>query len=254
MEQAPFFSVILNTHNNQETIVRTFESVLNQTYKSFEIIIVDDCSTDSTINFINKINCREKFIHLIRLNRNMGVSYARNIGIKKAKGKYIAFIDGDDLWKSEKLQKQHDFILRWDAEWVFSNYSVVNNKYQYLGERVRKYGIYTYKEIISMGNPVGMLTVVVKTSILRSNHFRNIKHEDYDLWIRLSKKGIPGFLMLDSLSYYMKHKNSVSANKLQSIKWTFKVFRANHINIIFSVFLTLRYIINYFYRKKEKAL
>lgn len=254
MNEHPYFSVILNTHNNENTIERTFNSLINQSYTNFEIIVVDDCSVDQTIEKIDKIKSTVRktvdFV-FIKLSTNRGISYARNIGIDEANGKYIAFLDGDDLWKKDKLLTQYQFINRTGAEWVFSNYSVVNNKYEYLGERVRTKGIYDYRKIISRGNPVGMLTVVVSSIILKSNHFRNIKHEDYDLWIRLARKGVPGFLMSDSLASYMKHRNSFSSNKIQSAKWTFEVFRANNINFLYCAWLTVKYIINYFCRKRD---
>lgn len=254
MESYPFFSVILNTYNNEKTISRTFKSLLNQSYKNFEIIIVDDCSTDSTVKLIKQIISQTSIsitISLVKLSSNKGISNARNVGINKALGKYIAFLDGDDLWKKDKLKIQRAFIRKTHAEWIFSNYSVINDKYDYLGERKRQKGIYDYKSIISMGNPIGMLTVVVSSIILKSNHFRTIKHEDYDLWIRLAKKGIPGFLMSESLACYMKHSKSVSANKLKSAEWTFEVFRKNDINYLCCIWLTLKYIINYFRRKSN---
>lgn len=253
MVNYPYFSVILNTHNNEDTIVKTFNSLLDQSYRNFEIIIVDDCSMDRTIKIVNTLKQQVDSsidVSLIKLSTNKGISYARNIGIDTAKGKYIAFLDGDDLWKKNKLLIQYDFIQHTHAEWIFSNYSVINDEYEYIGERVRAHGVYDYRRIISMGNPVGMLTVVVNSTILKSNHFRNIKHEDYDLWIRISKKGVIGFLMSDSLSCYMKHSNSVSSNKFQSAKWTFDVYRANNINFIFCIWLMCKYIINYFSRKQ----
>lgn len=249
-----FFSVIINTYNNQKTIIGTLKSVINQTFRNFELIIVDDCSSDNTVNLVEKEIYTKKLerIKLIKLKQNKGISGARNVGIKEAVGNYIAFIDGDDIWKKNKLQVQYNYIKESNAEWLFSNYSVIDSNYNYLGERIRKAGIYDYRKIISRGNPVGMLTVVVESHILKSNLFRNIKHEDYDLWIRLSKRGIPGYLISESLASYMKHKNTVSSNKFQSILWTYTVFRTNKLPRTYSLFLMTKYILNYFMRKTRR--
>lgn len=94
-----------------------------------------------------------------------------------------------------------------------------------------------------------MLTVVIEANILRKNPFRKVKHEDYDLWIRLSKKGILGYLISDNLAKYMKHSKSISSNKLASMKWTYDVFRINNLSMSYSLFLTIKYIVNYFRQK-----
>lgn len=252
MQERKFFSVILNTYNNQNTVEQTLKSVLQQSYRNFEIIIVDDHSVDQTLNIIKNgtLNLRIP-IRIISLNENHGIAYARNIGVKEASGKFIAFIDGDDIWNENKLKVQHDFLIKNKAKWVFSNYSVIDNEYKQIGRRIRQSGIYNYKKIISSGNPVGMLTVVIEASVLKSNPFRKIKHEDYDLWIRLSKKGILGYLISDNLAKYMKHSNSISSNKFASMKWTYDVFRINNLSMGYSLFLTTKYIVNYFKRKSR---
>ncbi|QZN92363.1 glycosyltransferase [Limosilactobacillus panis] len=251
MQNERFFSVILNTYNNQSSVVNTLNSVLKQSYKNFELIIVDDHSADKTLKLIKDNTIKLTIpVKIISLTRNHGVAYARNIGVENASGKFIAFIDGDDIWNKDKLEIQHNFIIKKKARWVFSNYSVINNKYKQIGKRLRETGIYNYKKIISNGNPVGMLTVVIEANILRKNPFRKVKHEDYDLWIRLSKKGILGYLISDNLAKYMKHSKSISSNKLASMKWTYGVFRINNLSMSYSLFLTIKYIVNYFRRKK----
>lgn len=251
MTGTPFFSVILNTHNANNTIRKTISSVLGQTFRNFELIIVDDCSTDDTLNIVHEYldHCDIHYI-IIPLQENHGISYSRNIGIDKATGKYIAFIDDDDLWIENKLEKQFAFLEKHDflIDWVFSNYFVIDKNYQKIGNRHRKSGFYDWHSIIRDGNPVGMLTVVVKRQIIKENKFRNLNHEDYDLWIRLSKKGIAGYLMEDELAEYMRHK-SKSSNKLRAISWTYRVFRINGISSIHAFYLILRYVVNYFSRE-----
>lgn len=253
MKEEKFFSVILNTYNDQRTIARTLCSILKQSYKNFDLIIVDDCSTDKTLSIIKNLllNNSEIPVKILALKENNGIANARNIGIKEATGNYVAFIDGDDVWRENKLKVQFNFIKKEKANWVFSNYSVIDSDYKYIGERKRQAGVYDYKKIISRGNPVGLLTVAVKTNLAKKNYFRNVKHEDYDLWIRLAKNGVRGFLIPESLASYMKHSNSVSSNKFLSLKWTYQIFRINKISRISASFLTFRYITNYFLRKSN---
>lgn len=251
MTNSPFFSVILNTYNAKKTIKNTVSSILNQSFQNFELIVVDDNSTDETVELLKKylIDCKVK-LKLITLKVNSGIAHSRNIGVNMANGKYVSFIDDDDLWMKDKLQKQFDFLNQNDfsVDWVFSNYSVINSSYKRIGSRKRKGGFYDWHSIIRDGNPVGMLTVVVKRQIIKENKFRNLNHEDYDLWIRLSKKGIAGYLMEDELAEYMRHK-SKSSNKLRAISWTYRVFRINGISSIHAFYLILRYVVNYFSRE-----
>lgn len=254
MKEAPFFSVVLNTHNSENTIQKTLFSVVNQTFRKFELIIIDDNSLDNTIRLVkqvlNLVNADFEY-HIYSLEKNRGISYSRNLGIERAVGKYVAFIDGDDMWKNDKLQKQYEFLISKNllVDWVFSNYLVINKKYQIVGKRIRKSGYYDYRAVVKNGNPVGMLTVVIKSSVIKREKFRDIKHEDYDLWIRLSKKGIMGFLLEDNLALYMKHNKSMSSNKIKSAFWTFNVFRNNKISFIHSIYLLTRYVISSITRK-----
>ncbi|QDR72384.1 glycosyltransferase family 2 protein [Limosilactobacillus reuteri] len=254
MISVPFFSVIVNTHNNEDTIRRTLNSVIYQTFSNFELVIVDDASSDATVNIVKKILNKYKGKgNVIELKNNTGISNARNIGVTYSRGKYIAFLDGDDLWEKNKLEIQHSFLSNNLINWIFSNYSVINEEYIKLGNRCRKEGVYDYKSIINNGNPVGMLTVVLKRELLIATPFRNVRHEDYDLWIRLAKKGVIGYLQPNILGEYMKHKKSISSNKFNSILWTYGVFRSNKINVFKSIWLVFKYINNYFNRKNNEV-
>lgn len=255
MMHSPFFSVIINTHNSEDTIINTLDSVLNQKFKNFEIVLVDDNSKDMTLRKVQRKRENTNIdFKIIRTVRNAGVSYARNLGISFSSGKFIAFLDGDDLWKSDKLYEEYKVIKKYKLKWVFSNYEVINENYESIGMRIRKKGYYYYDDIINNGNPVGMLTVAVSTEILKSNSFRKIHHEDYDLWIRLAKKGIGGFLISKNLASYMKHKNSLSGNKFRSVLWTYNVFRKNNISFFKTILLLKNYVMNIFRRNSLNAI
>lgn len=240
----PFFSVIVPVHNAEKYVHKCLDSVINQTFKDFEVLIVDDSSSDKTVEVINNIIGNYKNFKLITLSKNSGVANARNIGIKRANGKYICFLDDDDLWLKNKLQIEYEFIRKKKAKWVFSNYEVVDKNYNHLGTRFRVPGKYDYKKMLSHGNPVGLLTVAVESNILKHNYFKKVGHEDYDLWLRLANKGIEGYLLKDVLAQYTKRSNSRSSNKARSIIWTYLCFRRNGCSIINSSKLLLNYALN----------
>lgn len=248
----PFFSVIIPTHNSEEYVLKSINSVVNQTFKDYEVILVDDCSLDDTVNVIKNRISRLANFELISLNKNGGVSNARNTGILKSCGKYICFLDDDDIWLKNKLQVEHDYIVSKKLNWVFSNYEVLNKDYEHLGTRFRIPGVYGYADILNHGNPVGMLTVAVYADILKKNLFLDVGHEDYDLWLRLAKKGYQGYLIKDVLAQYVKRNiGSRSSNKIRSVIWTYKCFRRNGSSIFKSIKLIFGYLSNIFQRNRE---
>lgn len=247
----PFFSVVISTYNSEKTIEKTLKSVFNQTYRDFEIVLVDDGSTDNTLSVIQKIrmNNNNNRFKVIQLIHNSGIAFSRNTGISASDGKYIAFLDGDDLWQPNKLRENYKVLLDKKVEWVFSNYNVIDSNYRTIGKRHRKGGKYGYEEIIAKGNPVGMLTAVVSKSVLLKTPFRKIHHEDYDLWIRIAKKGINGILIDSYLASYMKQTNSLSSNKIKSAIWTYNVYRKNGLGLVETLHIMKNYFNNYFSRR-----
>lgn len=249
---APFFSVVITTHNAQATIERTLKSVVAQSFTNFEITVIDDYSTDNTMQIINNVLSPTSFSYqVIRLDENKGVSVARNIGIKKSIGRYIAFLDDDDLWLKHKLERQHKIILEKDLKWTFSNYLVVNNNYRRTGKRYRTGGFYGFKDLVSNGNPVGLLTVVISREVLLQYSFKRVHHEDYDLWLRLGQNGYVGYLDTEYLAEYMKSTFSTSGNKIKSTYWTYQVFRGIGISKLKATWYMINYLFNVFRRNKN---
>lgn len=252
MHYNPFYSVIVTTHNSEKTIKKTLQSVIAQTYKDYELIIVDDASKDKTIHITRTLLDRSKLnFHIYILKSNHGVSYTRNFGVTLANGKYVSFLDGDDIWLPNKLEVEANYLIKRHVNWVCSNYEVINEDYEQLNKRIRKPGLYTYNDIIKNGNPIGMLTVAISTKILKNNKFRELHHEDFDLWIRLAKQGYLCFTINSILASYMKSSKSLSGNKLKSIMWTYQVFRNNKISILKSYWLIIRYFFNAINRVKK---
>lgn len=241
----PFFSVVITTHNARKTISKTVRSVLNQTCNDFEIIVVDDCSNDNTVEIIqNSLNKQESDVNLVRLKENRGVANARNIGVQKSTGEYVAFLDDDDTWVENKLEIQRRYLLRDNVNWIFSNYFVMNEQYEIISKRSLPEGFYQFKKLIENGNPVGFLTVVIKREILIKHPFMSVHNEDYDLWLSLGEIGLKGYLCRDFLACYMKRENSTSSNKLKSLFWTYGTLRKYSKNWISTVQCLFGYCIN----------
>ncbi len=121
-------SIITPTYNSEQFIAEAIKSVQNQSYSHWEIIIVDDCSKDKTVNIIQNFIDEDHRIYLIQLDKNSGAGVARNNAINNAKGRYIAFLDSDDLWKPDKLSKQIKFMQRHNIPFTFSFYDCINEK------------------------------------------------------------------------------------------------------------------------------
>ena len=185
------------------------------------------------------------------MSNNLGVAAARNVGIKSARGKYICFLDDDDMWLKEKLQVQYNYITKKKLDWVFSNYEVLNENYRHIGTRFRIPGMYDYEKMLRHGNSIGMLTVALKSNLLKNNLFKDVGHEDYDLWLRLAKKGNKGYLIRDVLAQYLKRDGSRSSNKIKSIVWTYNCFRRNGCSMSKSFLLIFGYAMNVVSRKTD---
>ncbi|MGG1686662.1 glycosyltransferase family 2 protein [Pseudalkalibacillus sp. NRS-1564] len=240
-------------YNSAFTIKETIDSVISQTYENWEHIIVDDCSKDNSTNIIVDELAHEPRIKLIKMKSNSGAAEARNMAIEKAKGKYIAFLDSDDLWHPEKLYKQVKFMEENDLSFSFTNYRIIKET----GERTNKVVIgpksldyyYLLKNTI-----IGTLTVML--NIEKIGPIKMVGNlnctEDFALWLVLLKKGHNAHRLNEELAYYRKSKQSDSGNKLKSAKETWNTYRRTQkISVIKTVWYFSHYSFNA-YRKHAK--
>ena len=152
-------SIITPMYNSGKFIKDTIDSVLSQTYKEWEMIIVDDCSTDISPEIVKSYVGSESRIKYIRTDKNGGVSNARNIALKNANGQYIAFLDSDDIWDKEKLEKQINFMKEKDCAISFTSYELIDEENKRLDKIVRVVPSIDYKTLLK-GNILGCLTVI----------------------------------------------------------------------------------------------
>ena len=224
-----FISIILPSYNSKKYIIKTINSILNQTYKNFELLIIDDCSTDGTYEYLKKVVTKYKKenvrIKLFKTKKNSGtVAHPRNFGVKKCKGELICFLDADDNWEADKLEKQlRDFkkdkyIYITSAKYFsFKGYKS-NFMINYIRKKMQSFIINkTNKDgyfWLYIYNPVIVSSVLIHNKIIKNNLFDENKfsREDYDLWIRLRKKNYNFILTDNYLVNICRREGSMSSD------------------------------------------
>ena len=243
-------SIIMPSFNTGRFIKKTINSVLNQTYKNWELIIVDDCSNDNTDEIVNNIN--DSRIRYFKNRSNVGAALSRNKALKEARGKWIAFLDSDDLWEKDKLEKQIKFMK-------YNNYSFSYTNYVEIDENDAKTGIKISgpKRITKIGMKnycwPGCLTVMYNAEEIGLIQIEDIKkNNDYAMWLKVCNKA-NCYLLNEELAMYRKRNGSISNHSyFVLIKWHYKLYRSSEKqNIICCVFNTFRNMIFGFYKKKR---
>ncbi|MGF1558598.1 MAG: glycosyltransferase family 2 protein [Flavobacteriaceae bacterium] len=221
---AKLVSIITPVHNSERFLQQTIDSVLAQTYKDWEHILVDDCSTDGSEELIKAYTSTDARIRYIRLNENSGAGIARNKAIEQAKGDYIAFLDSDDTWYPKKLERQLEFMRRHGHHFTFTSYDTVDEEGNSLSKITRVKTKVTYKSALYK-NPIGCLTAMYSVGFFGKQYMPSIrKRQDYALWLTLLKK-TDGYGLDECLSSYRLRSNSVSSNKWKLLTYEWKIYR-----------------------------
>ena len=238
-------SIITPAYNAAAYIAETIESVLAQTYTNWEMLIVNDCSKDNTAEIVQSYAAKDKRIKLINLEQNSGAAAARNTAIQNANGRYIAFLDSDDLWKKEKLQKQIEFMQKNGYAFTFTSYEHFKETKENIQNHVQIPKSLNYNQALK-GNQIGCLTVMLDRKQISNIHFTTQKHEDYILWLNILKQGITAYGIQESLALYITgNSKSISGNKVQSALWTWKVYRDNQkLSVVKSMYYFWLYVLN----------
>ncbi len=218
-------SIITPMYNSEKYIGITIESALNQTYKDWEMIIVDDCSNDNSPKIVKEYAKNDERIKYIKTDSNKGVSNARNIALKMANGQFISFLDSDDIWSEDKLKKQVDFMKKNKCTISFTAYELIDENNEKLNKIINVLKIVDYNTLLK-GNILGCLTVMIDKSKLDFEiKMSGVRHEDYVLWLSILKKGHIAYGINEVLAEYRKSSTSLSGNKIKSAMWTWKIYR-----------------------------
>lgn len=240
-------SIIMPAYNSENTISESIQSVLNQTYKNFELIVVNDCSSDNTKKIVKNFIQLDNRIKFIDKTVNEGVASARNTGLDHALGDFIAFLDSDDKWKENKLEKQLGIFNKYAGiDVIYSSY------YRFNSSGISKVvGVPNFlnKKKLLKGNPIGNLTAIYNFKKFPAIRQKKIGHEDYLFWLELfsSSNNVKGFGIQEPLAYYRVAEDgqSVSGNKFKAAGWTWSIYRKHlQLNLISSLYYFSYYIIN----------
>lgn len=244
----PLVSIITPIYNAEKYLDETILSVINQSYKNWELILIDDCSVDKSYEIIKKYLKNDKRIKYLKNNKNIGPALTRNKGINNSNGEYIAFLDSDDFWKKSKLKNQIDFMRKNKLYLCHGNYYFCNPYGEILKE-VRVSEKIDYKTLLKE-NQFKTMTMIVKKEILEGIRFQDIKHEDFAFFLDILKKIDYSMSDKDQIDSFCRiGKVSVSSNKLKSALWTWKIYRKyEKLNLLQSMY----YFINYALRGIKK--
>ncbi|OIJ21754.1 glycosyl transferase [Anaerobacillus alkalidiazotrophicus] len=242
-------SVITPTYNSAKFIGETIESVLAQTYTNWEMVIVDDCSSDETVRIVKEYVAGDNRIKLIQLKENSGPAIARNTAIEHACGRYLAFLDSDDQWLPHKLERQLQFMQEHEIAFSFTDYMNMNEDGTETGVVTHAPKEANYHQLLKH-NTIGCLTVMLDTEKTGKVKMINIRtRQDYVLWLTICKQGFTAYGLQEVLANYRNVGNSVSNNKLKMAKQNWKVYRQIE-NI--SLVKSLWYFVHYVYFKLKK--
>ncbi|SCX03043.1 teichuronic acid biosynthesis glycosyltransferase TuaG [Lachnospiraceae bacterium YSD2013] len=217
-------SIIVPLYNAEKFIWETVQSVINQTYKDFELLLVDDCSTDRSLAAAEAIN--DSRVRVIRQEQNAGAYAARNRGLSEAKGRYIAFLDADDKWEPTKLEDTLKFMEEKDAGFVFTSYEFADEKCVGTGKVVRVPETITYKQALS-NTTIFTSTVLIDREKVADELIKmpNIKSEDTATWWQILRAGHTGYGLDKNLVKYRRSAGTLSSNKIEALRRIWNLYR-----------------------------
>jgi teichuronic acid biosynthesis glycosyltransferase TuaG len=221
-------SIITPTYNAANYIRDTIFSVQLQTHRNWEMIIVDDCSTDDTQSIVAEIAKNDNRVRLISLANNGGSAVARNKGLDCSTGDFLAFLDADDLWLPEKLQKQLDFMKLTNSVFCFTAYELIDTKGNLLDKVIDTHGppSVDYMDMLKKRATLGCSTVMLDWNQLSKYRMPLIRTgQDYGLWLRILKGGNNAYCLQEILTQYRIVPGSISRNKFKKSLRQWQIYR-----------------------------
>ena len=242
-------SVILTYYKKKQFIKRCLNSIINQTYRNFEVILVYDDNDKEDLKYINKISKKISKLKIIVNKKNIGVAKSRNVALKNSKGKYIAFLDCDDYWKKNKLKEQIKFMTTKKLLFTHTSYLIVDEREKKIGKLEAKKSL-NYNDLLKSCD-IGLSTVIFHRKLLKIANFPIIKtKEDYALWLSFARNNIHIAGINKYYSSWRKNKNSLSSSIILKFVNGFKVYyKYEKKNFILSLLLTVRLAIYYVNKK-----
>lgn len=238
-------SIITPVYNAEKFLHDTINSVLEQDYKNWEMILVDDCSKDNSEKIIREYEKNDKRIKYIKLEKNVGAAKTRNLALEQAKGRYIAFLDSDDVWKKNKLSKQIKFMKDRDIGFSFTEYEVMSEDGELIGRDIKVPKHINYNQYLK-NTIIGCLTVIIDKEKIGDFRMVDIrKNQDMATWLSILKKGVIAHGLNENLAKYRLVKGSISNNKFKTIKTVWNTYRyCEKLSLIKSIYCFICYGMN----------
>ena len=241
-------SIIMPCYNSEKYIEATIKSVIAQTYRNWELLLVDDCSSDASIELAKAFG--DERVRIFSMSENSGAAATRNNAIDEARGRWIAFLDSDDLWMPEKLEKQLKYMVEGGIAFSYTDYEVLDENDRLISTFRPKLSVCRYTDILKH-NHIGCLTVIYDSDKLGKVFMPTeaTKREDVACWLRILKTGEAAYCLHECLAKYKVHSSSVSSNKLKMIKYQWLVYRrVERINLLGSAFYLVCWAIMGFFK------
>lgn len=239
-------SIIIPMHNSSKHIAKTIESIEKQTYKNYEAIFIDDFSTDDSVNIVEKCSEKNPKIKIIKLESHKGVSEARNAGVRIAKGQFLTFLDSDDIWLKEKLEKQIKFIKQNNYGFVYCNFKYMSDDGTLVSEEIKAGEITDYNRGLQ---DIRILTITMMIDLTKIPkelcYMPNVMNEDVATWWKILKNGHIAYGQDEVLAYYRQTTNSRSSKKYITAYYRWKLYREHEkLSFCKSLYCFTKYAIN----------
>lgn len=244
MDKQPLVSVIIPVYNAEKIISYTLDSVLNQTYKNLEVIAIDDCSTDGSYDILLQYQKKDKRVKVLKNDTNKKVAETRNVGISYASGEFVAFVDSDDIWIPNKIEKQIEFMLQNDCKLTFTSVRFIDDSGNETGNAFIVPEKVNFKQLLKQ-NVITLSSACISAEILKRHKMHNPElHEDFILWLEILRDDIDfAYGIKDILVLYRLTTGSKSRNKFKSMKMTYKTYKLFKINFVKAHYYLACYII-----------
>lgn len=225
-------SIIMAAYNAEKTIEQAINSVLSQTYTNFELLVVNDCSKDRTVELVKDIVAKDSRVRLISNVKNSGVSYTRKHGLEEAKGDWIAILDSDDAWEPEKLEKQIELQRRTNADLLFTGSAFMDSEGHPIDWYLHAPKEVTYRQLLKQNVLSNSSALVRKELYAKHYAIGDGMHEDFAIWLSILKKGTKAYGVDEPLLIYRIAKSSKSGNKAKAAKMNWNTYRYIGLNPI----------------------
>ncbi len=221
----PLVSIIMPCYNAERYISQSIESVLAQTYDNWELLITDGPSSDKTVSIVNDYCARDHRIHITIPSKHLNIAEARHASIQNAKGRFLAFLDSDDIWVENKLENQVSFMIKHNYAFTYGNYKTIDAEGKLTGKTVYNDGIVNYKKYLR-NTIIGCCSVMIDTDKVKNFSLpADDVNDDMGLWCSIMRKGVQAYPINEILYYYRVRNDGASSHRMKMMKSVWNVYR-----------------------------